>query len=168
MESVEFAIYPVAVRAGQIGLSPMPGRFGTYQDNLSTVLRWAPKLVLTMTTQAELDRMGAGDFGVDLKAVGIEWCHLPIVDFGAPDDVVTAQWSEVSACAAQILADGGKILSHCFGGCGRSGMAALRLMIEAGEDPDVALNRLRDARPCAVETDDQQAWAFSARASSSP
>ena len=48
---------------------------------------------------------------------------------------------------------------HCFGGCGRSGMAALRLMVEAGEDADEALERLRAVRPCAVETDAQLRWA---------
>lgn len=155
----KFAIYPVTVGAGQIGLSPIPGRFGTYDSNLSDILRWGPDLVLTMTTQAELDRMGATDFGADLHAAGIDWRHLPIIDFGAPDAQVTTQWAEVSVLAATVLANGGKILSHCFGGCGRSGMAALRLMIEAGERSDVALARLRETRPCAVETDAQLAWA---------
>ncbi|MCF2871113.1 protein phosphatase [Octadecabacter sp. G9-8] len=159
MDQSEFVIYPVAVGAGHIALSPIPGRFGPYEDNLSAVLHWAPDLVLTMTTQAELDRVGAGDFGTDLMAVGIAWRHLPIIDFGAPDTAVNTQWDEVSVLAAQVLAKGGKILTHCFGGCGRSGMSALRLMVEAGEHPDTALARLRVARSCAVETDAQFNWA---------
>jgi len=36
---------------------------------------------------------------------------------------------------------------------------ALRLMVEHGEAPNAALQRLRMVRPCAVETDAQQAWA---------
>ena len=159
MEQRKFGLYPVSVGAGQIALSPIPGRFGTYENNLSEILRWAPDLVLTMTTQAELDRVGAGAFGADLQAVDIIWRHLPIVDFGAPDDGVAVQWREVSVLGAEVLARGGKILIHCFGGCGRSGMAALRLMIEAEEDPAQALDRLRIARPCAVETDAQFVWA---------
>ena len=162
MDLRKFELFPVTVGAGQIALSPIPGRFGTYEDNLSEILRWAPDLVLTMTTQAELDRTGAGGFWTDLHAVGVAWRHLPVVDFGAPDADVAAVWGEVSALGAEVLARGGKILTHCFGGCGRSGMAALRLMIEAGEDPDAALARLRRARPCAVETDAQQAWAIDA------
>jgi hypothetical protein len=35
----------------------------------------------------------------------------------------------------------------------------LRLMIEAGEASDAALERLRKTRPCAVETDAQRRWA---------
>jgi protein-tyrosine phosphatase len=46
-----------------------------------------------------------------------------------------------------------------MGGCGRSGTAALRLMVEAGENPKAALQRLRAVRPCAVETPEQFQWA---------
>lgn len=157
----EFSLHPLAVGAGQVALSPIPGRFGTYEDNLSAILRWAPDMVLTMTTQAELDRVGAGGFGDDLRALGIAWHHLPIMDFGAPDATVAALWPPIAAEAAGCLSRGGKILSHCFGGCGRSGMIALRLMVEQGEDAEAALIRLRQTRPCAVERDAQRDWAAS-------
>lgn len=156
-----FEIYPLAVGGGQIALSPVPGRSGSYEADLTKVLLWQPSMVLTMTTQAELDRMGAGALGDDLAAVGVVWAHLPILDFGAPDEAVQQHWPEVCDDAAARLAMGGRVLVHCFGGCGRSGMAALRLMVEAGEDPQAALARLRAVRPCAVETDAQMAWAFS-------
>jgi hypothetical protein len=160
MGSSEFAIYPLGVVAGQVALSPIPGRSGSYEADLSTILHWRPDLVLSMTTQSELDRMGASGFGDDLAAVGVAWRHLPIVDFGVPDANVASAWNEVSTFSADTLARGGKILTHCFGGCGRSGLAALRLMIEAGEAPDAALERLRKTRPCAVETDAQRRWAI--------
>ena len=161
MTPSEFALYPVDVGAGQIALSPIPGRFGAFEDNLSTIMPWAPDMVLTMTTEAELDRVGAQTFGADLHAVGTIWHHLPIMDFGAPNQAIQTLWGPVAVQAVDVLAAGGRILIHCFGGCGRSGMAALRLMIDVGEDKDAALARLRLARPCAVETDAQQAWAVS-------
>ena len=164
MGLAEFAIYPLIVGAGQIALSPIPGRSGSYEADLSEVLNWAPDLVLTMTTQTELDRMGAAGLGADLGAVGTAWRHLPIIDFGAPDGDVISAWPDVSALSAGVLARGGKILVHCFGGCGRSGMAALRLMVEAGEDAEMAFARLRQIRPCAVETDAQKVWAFTSSA----
>ena len=74
-----------------------------------------------------------------------------------------AAWPEVSALAAGILSSGGGVLAHCYGGCGRSGMAVLRLMVEAGEDAQAALIRLRAVRPCAVETEAQLAWATAPR-----
>ena len=39
-------------------------------------------------------------------------------------------------------------------------MIVLRLMIEAGEASVEALERLREVRPCAVETKEQLAWAI--------
>ena len=74
-----------------------------------------------------------------------------------------AAWRALGANARRALAGGGRVLIHCRAGCGRSGMAALRLMIECGEAPDEALARLRAVRPCAVETGAQMAWAMAAR-----
>jgi protein-tyrosine phosphatase len=127
--------------------------------DLAKLLRWSPTLVLTMTTKREMIRVGAEDFGADLAAAGVKWRHLPIADFGAPDDTTNALWPEASELAHAELDAGGKVLAHCYGGCGRSGMALMRLMVEAGEDADSALARLRDARPCAVEAAEQRAWA---------
>ena len=68
-------------------------------------------------------------------------------------------WIALLQAAHQVLSNKGSILAHFYGGCGRSGMALLRLMCEAGEPPDCALRRLLSARPCAVETDAQRYWA---------
>jgi protein-tyrosine phosphatase len=58
-----------------------------------------------------------------------------------------------------VLARGGSVLMHCYGGRGRSGMALTRLMVESGETPAAALARLRQVLPEAVETAAQAAWA---------
>jgi protein-tyrosine phosphatase len=50
-------------------------------------------------------------------------------------------------------------LVQCFGGCGRSGMVALRLMRRTGLPADLALSHLRAIRPCAIETTEQEHWA---------
>ncbi|MGL4279465.1 MAG: protein-tyrosine phosphatase family protein, partial [Albidovulum sp.] len=85
--------------------------------------------------------------------------HLPVADFAAESTALAEGWDAVSGEARAVLAAGGRVLIHCMGGCGRSGMAALRLMVEAGEAPEAAMVRLRRARPCAVETGDQYDWA---------
>lgn len=155
----DYQIAALPLGKGRIGIGPMPGRSGAYQADLTAILGWDPKLVLTMNTHHELERIGTDGLGDDLRAAGVEWRHLPIPDFGAPPPETQALWPEVSAVAHQLLADGGGVFAHCYGGCGRSGMALLRLMVEAGEAPDLALARLRQVRPCAVETDAQLAWA---------
>jgi len=157
-----FDIYPIKVGDGAVALSPIPGRSGNYEADLTQVLRWKPDLVVTMTTGPEMRRVGAEGLGSDLGSVAVKWVPLPIVDFGAPEADVLARWPKISTDAAGILRKGGRILVHCFGGCGRSGMVALRLMVEAGDEPRAALERLRAVRPCAVERDTQFEWAAAA------
>jgi len=154
---IEFAIYRLPVGGGELALSPMPGRTRHYHADWQHLLAWRPDLVLSMTTKAELDRKGTGTLGTDLGKEGICWLHLPVPDFGVPRDF---DWPPVRDQVHAVLAQQGRVLVHCFGGCGRSGMMALRLMIAAGEAPDAALARLRAVRPCAVETDEQMRWAW--------
>lgn len=158
--SAGFAIYDLNAGGGVLGLCPLPGRHTPYVQDLEAVLAWRPDLVLSMTTLPEMTGHGAAHLGEDLARHGIGWRHLPIVDFGAPGAGVAASWPAVSVLAGGILASGGRVLAHCYGGCGRSGMVLLRLMVEAGEPGPDALQRLRTARPCAVETEGQLDWAL--------
>ncbi len=155
----EFAIYRLAAGGGTLALSPMPGRTGAYAADRARLLAWGPALVISMTPLAELARNGAAGLPDDLAAAGTRWRHLPVADFGAPGRDVQAAWPAVQVLVLEILAQGNRVLVHCHGGCGRSGMAVLRLMIAAGEAPGAALTRLRLVRPCAVETEAQLDWA---------
>lgn len=156
----EFLIHELPLAGGVLAISPVPGRGGEYAEDKARVLAWKPSLVITMTEQAELGQVGAGDLAADLAVAGIHWRHLPITDLGAPGPDVDAAWPGVSELARGFLDQGGRVLVHCFGGCGRSGMVCVRLMIEAGEAPPAALKRLRAVRPCVIETDAQMAWAL--------
>ena len=155
---MSFAIYELEAGGGRLAVAPMPGRSGTYSADVARLLAWDPALVLTMTTAEELERAGASGLPDDLAACGVAWRHLPIPDFGTPPDAVRAAWPAVADDARAILQTGGRVLAHCWGGQGRSGMAVLRLMVEGDEVPDHALARLRDVRPGAVETSAQLAW----------
>lgn len=154
-----FSITEVPLRAGVAGLSPLPGRGGDYPADLAAIRDWAPALVISLTTEDEMARKGAGGFGDDLQRLGIGWASLPLADFTAPDVALDGRWMLIAERASEILDGGGRILAHCMGGCGRSGAAVLRLMVEAGEEPQAALTRLRGLRPCAVEKPEQLRWA---------
>lgn len=155
----DFVIHALQLGEGILALSPMPGRSGDYAADLEHLREWQPAMLISLTTQAEMVEMGAGGLGQDIQDRGARWVHLPILDFGIPDPAFEAKWPAVSRIARNALKGGGRVLLHCMGGCGRSGMVALRLMIEAGEDPSQALAHLRRIRPCAVETDAQLQWA---------
>ena len=127
--------------------------------DMIALLRWNPDLVLTMTTTAEMERAGSSDLPDRLAEAGVQWIHLPIADFGAPKGSTEENWPDASRAARRVLQNGGRVLSHCFGGRGRSGMMVMRLMVELGEPADTALSKIRAVRQGAVENTKQRDWA---------
>jgi hypothetical protein len=154
-----FTICDLPLGPGRIGLCPLPGRWGNYDDDLARMLDWRPDMVVSLITDSEFEVSDTGRLPSDIAARGVAWRHLPVRDFRHPADGMLDDWSALSAEARTILDRGGRVLVHCFGGCGRSGMVLMRLMVEAGETPEAALARLRAVRACAVETPGQFAWA---------
>lgn len=154
-----FQIAEVAVAAGWLALCPVPGASGDYVADLRALAAWSPDMVLSLTDRAELAAAGAAALADDLAARRIAWRHFAIPDFGVPDAASDHAWPILADDLTSCLGRGGRLLVHCRGGCGRSGMVALRLMIAQGEAPDAALARLRAARPCAIETPAQMRWA---------
>lgn len=163
-----FVIFALPVSGGTLAIASLPGRDGDYRGDLEVFHEWRPGIVLSLVTEAEMLEVGGANLGSDIQGMGSRWCHLPVRDFGAPGAEFEAQWPEVSARIRKTLAGGGRVVVHCKGGCGRSGMAALRLMVEAGEDRFAALNRLRNLRDCAVETRGQLQWAMAGEAQLDP
>lgn len=154
-----FEIFELPVGNGTAAISPLPGIAGNYAADFSKLLKWSPDVVLSMTKGHEMARVGAEGFGSELAVAGINWMHLPIDDYGVPNVETNREWLLAESTCIEVLHGGGKVLAHCRGGCGRSGMAVLRLMNATGESGEAALRRLRETRPCAVETDAQYAWA---------
>jgi protein-tyrosine phosphatase len=153
-----FIIFALPVSDGILAIAPMPGRGGHYAEDLAHLKDWQPALVISMTTLPEFARHGATELGADLQDAGTRWAHVPVNDNGIPSVNEEDAWHEASRAALAALQGGGRVLVHCAGGCGRSGMGALRLMVEAGEDAERGLKRLRGVRPCAVETEEQLEW----------
>lgn len=55
---------------------------------------------------------------------------------------------------------GERILIHCRGGLGRTGLVAGRIMVERGFQVQQAIRRIRTVRPHAIETRAQEAYVF--------
>jgi len=155
----EFVIHALHVGGGTLALAPLPGAGGDYAADLVHLRDWRPAIVISLTQAAEGVAAGAATLGPDLQESGTRWIAFPVPDYGVPTPDQGTQWTMASQSARAALAGGGRVLLQCRGGCGRSGMVALRLMIETGEAPEAALDRLRRLRPCAVETPAQQRWA---------
>ncbi|KPA23248.1 Dual specificity phosphatase, catalytic domain [Shimia sp. SK013] len=145
-----FEIVDWSIGTGTVALSPLP----TAKHEFDALRAWLPDVIVSLT----LDEETGASLGV-LQRGDWEWHHNEITDFGTPDAAFDAVWPDMSARLLMRLQAGGRVLVHCRGGCGRSGMVVLALMVAAGQDFDKALKRLRARRPCAVETDAQLAWA---------
>ncbi len=107
----EFVIHSLLLGRGEIAITSMPGRTRHYFADWLRLMDWQPNLVLSMTSQAELDRKGAGSLGPDLANAKIDWLHLPVPDFGVPTDL---NWPAVRDQALGVLAQNGRVLVHSF------------------------------------------------------
>ena len=150
---MEFPLATLPLGAGTLALCPLPAD----APARTRLRRFAPSLVISLTETDEMRSLGAADLPAWLADHGIGWTHFPVPDYQTPPD--DADWPALSTRTRAILWSGGAVAVHCRGGCGRSGMIALRLMVDSGEAPEPALARLRQARPCAIETPAQAAWA---------
>jgi protein-tyrosine phosphatase len=150
-------IATISLGSARLGLARLPGRSGDLDRDLIAIGNWGARLVLSMTEQAEMDAHGAGHLAAILAARGIAHAHFPIRDFGTPEQA-DARWPVLSRELHRRLDSGEAVLLHCMGGKGRSGMIALRLLVERGMEPQAALRLIREMRPGAVETPAQEAW----------
>ncbi len=148
---------------GRIALCRLPGRSGDLAGDVAIIAAWDPALVLSLTEREEAETYGARALGEILAARSIRHLHFPIRDFGVPD-TDDAHWPMMAAELHNCLDRGGAVLLHCLGGKGRSGMIAMRLLVERGLAAGEALDRVRAARPGAVETAEQEVWAAMIRA----
>lgn len=155
MESGEahpLRIAEVPAGEGMIGFSPCPSI-----GDIAAIRAWGAAAVVTLVETAELDLIGVPDLPPAIAAA-FDWHHLPIRDFCVPDAAFEAAWPGVAPALHAVLAAGGRVLLHCRGGLGRSGMVAALMLIEQGQMAEAAIAAVRAARPGAVETEAQERW----------
>ena len=153
---------------GRIGMTFCPGKHdpvamtGPWDRDLASDLEviagWGARALVTLMETHELVHLGVADIGAATESRGITWYHLPIRDVSIPGPDFEHAWQTVGKALRQELKDGNRIVVHCRGGLGRTGVIAARLLIELGEAPDKALQRVRAARPGAVETPEQEGY----------
>lgn len=157
---------------GRIGMTFCPGKrdptalSGHWHRDLEADLRaivgWGASALVTLMERHEFELLGVPDLGQRTEAAGMAWYHLPIRDVSIPDAAFESAWETAGAALRYALAHGDGIVIHCRGGLGRTGMIAARLLTELGERPQMALARVRAARPGAVETSQQEAYVLGA------
>ena len=155
-----FEIVKIKIETGFVGLCPMPGKFSSFDEDFLRLVKASPKVVVTCATQSEMIACSATRLPEKLSDSDIRWFHIGIDDFQVPDEFSEEKWNSLLPILKETIFDGGGVILNCVGGCGRSGMFLMRLLLEMGWSRDGALDRLRKVRPCAIETDQQLFWAF--------
>ena len=155
-----FEIVKIEIESGFVGLCPMPGKFSSFDEDFLQLVRELPQVVVTCATQPEMMACSATRLPEKLLNSEIKWFLIEVDDFQVPDKFSEEKWNSLLPILKETIFDGGGVILNCVGGCGRSGMFLMRLLLEMGWSRDGALMRLRKVRPCAIETDQQLFWAF--------
>ena len=153
---------------GRIGMTFCPGKHDQFamtgawardlDTDLAAIRAWDASALITLMESHELVHLEVGRLAEAVRSIGLDWYHLPIRDVSVPSSAFETQWRTSGEELRGRLLGGQSLVVHCRGGLGRTGMIAARLLIELGESPPRALQRVRAARPGAVETREQELY----------
>ena len=154
---------PVAPSTGCLGLTICPGKkdAGSNWDrdlytDLQVIHDWGATTVVTLIEDHEFQMLEVDDFEAEVRAFGMEWLHLPILDVSVPDHHFEQSWRAAGDSVHHRLDAGERILIHCRGGLGRTGLVAGLILVERGILPEEAIRQIRAVRRHAIETSEQK------------
>ena len=156
------------VGQGFIGLTICPGKKGAsiygndwhrdLDSDIRAIANWGASAVVTIMTDDELQFLGVGNLGLYVAKYGMEWYQIPVPDTTAPNYETLEQWDYIRRRIHSRLNREEKIIIHCRGGLGRSGTLAAKLLMDKGLTCREAIERVRVARPGAIETAEQELY----------
>jgi protein-tyrosine phosphatase/nicotinamidase-related amidase len=142
---------------GEIGLTILPGRKDysrSVDEDLKQLKEYGVSTIITLITDDEFGHFGVGDLLEKYKEYGFNVHRLQIMD-----QLVSSE-EEMFAMVDyldQAVNKGEKVLIHCVGGLGRSGLVAASYLKYKGLNSDEALKTVRKARgPRTVESKIQE------------
>lgn len=167
-ETDPLRIAEIAVGTGVIGVTLCPGKRGAsnfgsawardLDKDVAAIAAWGASAVVTLIEDHEFVLLGVEALPQAVRAAGVAWHHLPIEDVSVPDHRFEREWPVVWPQLRGRLEAGERVLVHCRGGLGRAGTVTALMLIECGESPERAIQRIRSVRPGAIETAEQERW----------
>jgi protein-tyrosine phosphatase len=130
--------------SGSLWLASMPGRFESWASFQAEAESVRLAQVVCLTPRDELAQLSpAYHAAVAAGTTPFRWLHLPMRNFGVPQDAAGFR-REVAQLAAALQA-GDAVMLHCAAGIGRTGTAAACLLKALGLSAEEALQRVRAA-----------------------
>lgn len=160
--------------AGTLGMTICPGKKGDsvygrpWDRDLNSDLEfisddWGANIMITLLEEHEFEMLCVQPMReLANSPFRPEWIHLEIKDGDIPDERFHQHWPVVRAKVIATLAVGGKVLIHCRGGLGRTGLVAALLLVETGMPADEAVRLVRASRQGAIETVEQENYVMEA------
>jgi ADP-ribosyl-[dinitrogen reductase] hydrolase len=124
--------------------------------DLDAIKAWGASAVLTLLEPEELILLRVERIGEEVLRRDMQWFHLPIADVSIPGRQFEKAWLVAGEGLRSMLRRRLHVVVHCRGGLGRAGTIAARLLVELGMPPRKAIKAVRDVRPGAIETDEQE------------
>lgn len=157
---------------GRLGLTLCPGKKDPMHQwdrdldaDLGVIRVWGADTVVTLIEDHEFALLQVTDLGEAVTRRGMNWLHLPIRDVDVPDERFETAWPSVGAHLHDRIERGKRILIHCRGGLGRTGLVAGLILVERGYEPNAAIDAVRAVRPHAIETTAQEHYVRNAKPS---
>ena len=167
-DPLEIATVAADAAKGAIGLTLCPGKHdpvamsGAWARDLDTDLAairaWGAVALVSLIEDHEFVLLRVPDLGRRAQALGLDWLHLPIMDVSVPGEAFESRWKRSGPVILSVLQRGERVVVHCRGGLGRSGLVAARMLVELGVEAGEAIRRVRLARPGAVEMLEQEQY----------
>jgi len=143
-------LFPLVIKhsKAKIILTPCPGSLEVpLPDALNEIKSIGAEAVLTLMTQTELEKNDLSAIGESVKAKGMSWFHLPIVDDSAPNSDFLNAWETAGPAVHRLIEQGKSIAIHCKGGSGRTGVVAAQILLERGELMQPVMDDIKRLRP---------------------
>ena len=136
---------------GKIFRSPMPFSRFDKQAVWPSFQEQDIGLVVVLTEQQEYLVYAGRDLPAFYRSHGMEALHIPVPDFGIPEDLES--WQNGLEAAASAARSGKNVAIHCLAGIGRTGaFLACLAKKNLGLDGRDAINWVRESVPGAMES----------------
>jgi protein-tyrosine phosphatase len=134
--------------AAALILTPCPGTKETgLAESVAQLKAQGAVAIVTALEHDEMARAGVAALPQEAKKAGLAWFYQPIEDDEAPGAEFDARWAEMSPQLHRMLKEGGKVVLHCMGGSGRTGMLAAHLLLEMDWDIETIKREVKALRP---------------------
>ncbi len=129
-------------------LTPCPGTKGEdLKTSLERLKVQGAEAIVTALQNSEMEQAAVTELPVIAEQLGLKWYHQPIEDDHAPDEEFAECWKITGPKVHKVLQSGGKVVLHCMGGAGRTGLLAAHILLELGWKADTIKSEVQALRP---------------------